>query len=49
MSNVESHADVEAELDEDHNAGNYNLLNNLNNQRQPRYIGLCDHFSHFLG
>lgn len=51
MSNVESHADVEAELDEDRNAGNYNLLNNLNNQRQPRYISF-DHFFyffHFLG
>lgn len=32
-----SHADLEAELEEDHasNAGNYSLLNNLNNQRQP--------------
>ena len=38
MSNVESHADLEAELEEDRNAGNYNLLNNLNNQRQPRWI-----------
>jgi hypothetical protein len=37
MSNVESQADLEAELEEDRNAGNYNLLNNLNNQRQPRY------------
>lgn len=34
-----SHVDLEAELEEDHasNAGNYSLLNNLNNQRQPRY------------
>ncbi|XP_059352397.1 voltage-dependent T-type calcium channel subunit alpha-1G-like isoform X2 [Daphnia carinata] len=32
-----SHADLEAELEEDRtsNAGNYSLLNNLNNQRQP--------------
>jgi hypothetical protein len=47
MSNVESHADVEAELDEDRNAGNYNLLNNLNNQRQPRYISF-DHIFFFF-
>ena len=39
---TDSHADLEAELEEDRtsNSGNYSLLNNLNNRQPARYVGV---------